>query len=102
MEKTVTGHLAVLAMFISQNTNTNDIVEEFSAELEKASAEEVDFDAAIDAAFGVAEAVAQKTPGGKDDQWIGAAKELYEAIKDPETGLIQDLVTFIRNRRAAK
>lgn len=102
MNETLIANLAKLAVYTAESTDTDEFVQEFTEAIENAVEEGVDFDSAVDAAFGIAKEVAAKTPSGKDDKWIEAAEDLYKAIKDPETGLIEDLVTFIRNRRATK
>lgn len=102
MDPVLLKNLATLAVFATDVSDTEEFATEIVDAINEAQAEEPDFDDAVEAAFGVAASVAAKTPGEKDDERIAAAKELYDAIRDPETGLIEDLFTFIRNRREAK
>ena len=94
--------LATIVRFLAPTLNVEDFITQFIAAYEAGEQNENSIDAAIASTIGIAKGLAERTPGKKDDQWIASIASLYEAIKDPETGLIQDLLTFIRERRASK
>ena len=94
--------LATIVRFLAPTINVDDFITQFIAAYEAGEQNEITIDAAIASTIGIAKGMAEKTPGTKDDQWIASIDTLYQAIKDPETGLIQDLITFIRERRASK
>ena len=94
--------LATIVRFLAPTINVEEFINQFIAAYEKSGEEQPSIDAAVTATLGLARELAAKTPGQKDDQWIASIDTLYQAIKDPETGLIQDLLTFIRERLAAK
>ena len=102
MDPVLLKNLATLAVFATDVSDTEEFATQVVDAVNEARTAEPDFDDAVEAAFGVAAAVAAKTPGEKDEEWVTTLRELYIAIKDPETGLIEDLFTFIRNRREAK